>query len=129
MLLAIEQGNTNTLFAVHDGDGWAACAECDDTDPAVNPDAIESCNGVDDDCDGTIDEADAIDALTWYLDSPFNRLRPRDMSTGRFFELHTRLHGGVAFGSKKPSSTVSALASFAGSSSVRSLSAGSLLTA
>ncbi|MGZ8363793.1 MAG: type III pantothenate kinase [Caulobacteraceae bacterium] len=24
MLLAIEQGNTNTLFAVHDGDGWAA---------------------------------------------------------------------------------------------------------
>ena len=24
MLLAIEQGNTNTLFAVHDGQGWAA---------------------------------------------------------------------------------------------------------
>ena len=24
MLLAIEQGNTNTLFAVHNGDGWAA---------------------------------------------------------------------------------------------------------
>jgi len=24
MLLAIEQGNTNTLFAVHDGDGWTA---------------------------------------------------------------------------------------------------------
>lgn len=24
MLLAIEQGNTNTLFAVHDGNGWAA---------------------------------------------------------------------------------------------------------
>ncbi|HYE43888.1 MAG TPA: type III pantothenate kinase, partial [Caulobacteraceae bacterium] len=24
MLLAIEQGNTNTLFAVHDGDGWIA---------------------------------------------------------------------------------------------------------
>src|SRR3569832_142848 len=24
MLLAIEQGNTNTLFAVHDGGGWTA---------------------------------------------------------------------------------------------------------
>src|SRR3712207_5093867 len=24
MLLAIEQGNTNTLFAVHDGKGWIA---------------------------------------------------------------------------------------------------------
>jgi type III pantothenate kinase len=24
MLLAIEQGNTNTLFAIHDGDGWTA---------------------------------------------------------------------------------------------------------
>ena len=24
MLLAIEQGNTNTVFAVHDGQGWVA---------------------------------------------------------------------------------------------------------
>ena len=24
MLLAIEQGNTNTLFAIHDGSGWTA---------------------------------------------------------------------------------------------------------
>ena len=24
MLLAIEQGNTNTLFAVHDGESWIA---------------------------------------------------------------------------------------------------------
>jgi len=24
MLLAIEQGNTNTMFAVHDGERWAA---------------------------------------------------------------------------------------------------------
>jgi len=26
------------------------------------------CNGIDDDCDGTVDEDDAVDALTWYLD-------------------------------------------------------------
>lgn len=30
--------------------------DCDDTDEAVSPDAEEVCNGVDDDCDGDIDE-------------------------------------------------------------------------
>ncbi|MCB9761624.1 MAG: hypothetical protein H6739_17400 [Alphaproteobacteria bacterium] len=43
--------------------------DCDDTAPAVNPDADELCNGVDDDCDGTVDEDDALDALTWYADT------------------------------------------------------------
>ncbi len=51
-----------------DGDGWAACEDCDDADAAVNPDASELCNGVDDDCDGVVDEDDAIDASTWYAD-------------------------------------------------------------
>jgi hypothetical protein len=45
-----------------DGDGFAvgppSCgeADCDDTDPAVNPGAVEACNGTDDDCNGTIDD-------------------------------------------------------------------------
>ena len=43
--------------------------DCDDTDVAVNPSAQESCDSVDNDCDGTVDEADAIDASTWYTDS------------------------------------------------------------
>ena len=42
--------------------------DCDDTDAAVYPGADEYCNGVDDDCDGAIDEDDAIDAATWYAD-------------------------------------------------------------
>ena len=42
--------------------------DCDDTDPLFNPAATELCNGVDDDCDGTTDEADAADVLTWYAD-------------------------------------------------------------
>ncbi len=42
--------------------------DCDDTDPAVNPDADELCNGVDDDCDGLTDEDDALDVVDWYLD-------------------------------------------------------------
>ncbi len=38
-----------------DEDGWWAGSDCDDNDPAVNPGASEVCNGVDDDCDGTVD--------------------------------------------------------------------------
>ena len=45
-----------------DGDRWTVVAgDCDDEDPAVFPDADEYCNGYDDDCDGTIDGADAVD--------------------------------------------------------------------
>ena len=30
--------------------------DCDDTNPLINPDAIEGCNGIDDNCSGDIDE-------------------------------------------------------------------------
>ncbi len=43
-----------------DGDGYIATSDggddCDDGDPSVNPGATEACNGVDDNCDGNIDE-------------------------------------------------------------------------
>ncbi len=42
--------------------------DCDDADPDQYPGADELCNGEDDDCDGDVDEDDAIDALTWYVD-------------------------------------------------------------
>ncbi|HMV70367.1 MAG TPA: putative metal-binding motif-containing protein, partial [Myxococcota bacterium] len=43
--------------------------DCDDGDPAVHRDVDELCNGVDDDCDGAIDEPSAIDAAIHYLDA------------------------------------------------------------
>jgi len=58
----------STGYDDDDGDGWAACEECDDGDATVNPDADEVCNGIDDDCDDEIDE-DALDASSWYADS------------------------------------------------------------
>ena len=78
-----------TWYADGDGDtfgdpdeGMSACAapdgyvadrtDCDDTDPGVNPGAVEVCNDMDDDCDGLVDDADPnldlSSASTWYLD-------------------------------------------------------------
>jgi hypothetical protein len=52
-----------------DGDGWATPEDCDDDDPEVFPGTVEWCNGVDDDCDGTVDEDEATDATQWYPDA------------------------------------------------------------
>jgi hypothetical protein len=59
----------SVAYADADSDGWAACSECDDADGGVNPAATEVCDGKDNDCDGTVDEPDAADVLTWYSDT------------------------------------------------------------
>lgn len=68
----VDEGlETMAFFVDDDGDGFGdtavvACGElpgivsvggdCDDGDADVNPDATETCNGVDDDCDGGVDD-------------------------------------------------------------------------
>ena len=39
-----------------DGDGFFDDVDCDDNNPAVHPGAAEVCDGVDNDCNGQIDE-------------------------------------------------------------------------
>ena len=52
-----------------DGDGYTEDeGDCDDGDPDINPFAPEICNGVDDDCNGDIDD-DPDDGTTYYLDA------------------------------------------------------------
>mgnify|MGYP003694382023 CR=1 FL=1 len=40
-----------------DGDGYTACqGDCDDARASTHPGTVESCNGLDDNCDGQTDE-------------------------------------------------------------------------
>ena len=84
---AIDESAEDALVFYQDGDGdgfgddgatGEACAapdgfvsiggDCDDSDASVSPDSDETCDGVDNDCDGDVDERDAVDAATWFGD-------------------------------------------------------------
>ncbi len=66
--LAACTGGTIQLDGVdQDGDGVGELEDCDDSDPDVFPGADERCNGIDDDCDGRVDE-DPVDGVEGWPD-------------------------------------------------------------
>lgn len=42
--------------------------DCNDTNAAIHPEQDEVCDGSDNNCDGTTDDSDSIDARIWYRD-------------------------------------------------------------
>ncbi|MBK9366324.1 MAG: FG-GAP repeat protein [Deltaproteobacteria bacterium] len=82
-----DEGVTTTFFADADGDGYGradksleSCAsavsgyveqdgDCDDGDASVSPAGTESCDGVDNNCDGDTDEDGAVGSFTVYIDA------------------------------------------------------------
>ena len=80
---AVDEEVQSTFHLDYDGDGFGnpdhtltGCdllpgyvedaTDCDDTRPDVHPDATEVCNGLDDDCDGSVDEELLV---TFYRDA------------------------------------------------------------
>jgi gliding motility-associated-like protein len=63
---------SNSVVSCNQPSGYVADnTDCDDTNAAVNPTATEVCNGIDDDCDGLVDDADSdiTGQSIWYLDN------------------------------------------------------------
>ena len=61
-------GQKDPTLVDADGDGYSEDDDCDDSSASVSPDASEVCDGLDNDCDGLIDEDGTADARVWYLD-------------------------------------------------------------
>ena len=52
-----------------DGDGFSIeDGDCDDSNVSVAPNMIEICDGLDNDCNGTIDDASGENVPLWYPD-------------------------------------------------------------
>ena len=49
-----------------DGDGFQDCTDCDDGEAAVHPGAPEACDGLDNDCNGEVDDEVDLDGDGWW---------------------------------------------------------------
>jgi choice-of-anchor B domain-containing protein len=67
-----------------DGDGYCVDLDCDDTDADINPNAIEACDGLDNNCDGIIDECVICFKPKAFLTGPY------DVSTGLMSDMMKR---------------------------------------
>lgn len=70
-------GSTNAFCNDADGDGFSRLRyDCNDSNNSIRPNATESTNGVDDDCDGVIDDALVQESGDFQDDQNFAQLVP-----------------------------------------------------
>lgn len=60
-------GSDQTTVQDNDNDTYDNTVDCNDNDPAINPGATEICDGIDNNCDGQIDEG--LTMYTYYEDT------------------------------------------------------------
>ncbi|MEC7985979.1 MAG: putative metal-binding motif-containing protein [Myxococcota bacterium] len=82
----VDEDGNSTYYLDADGDGYgnsdisiSACSppeeyssmgeDCDDSDSLIYPDAIEKCDGIDNNCNGNTDGEEAVDSLLVYTDA------------------------------------------------------------
>ncbi len=79
----IDEGVKQSFYVDSDGDGIGAAetgacvasaglveagGDCDDEDPAILPGAAEECDGIDEDCDGDVDD-NPVDGVSYWVDA------------------------------------------------------------
>lgn len=59
--------NDTNCYGANEAAMSEAAVDCNDAIPTIRPGAVETCNSVDDDCDGGVDEG--VSMTTWYPDA------------------------------------------------------------
>jgi MYXO-CTERM domain-containing protein len=80
--LGYRQRLTLTVPDDLDNDGWPEGVDCDESNPAINPGVVESCDGTDENCDGVID--DDVGYADWWPDDDgdgFGAVRSNPVNT------------------------------------------------
>ncbi len=78
-----------------DGDGWLLAQDCDDTDPAIHPNQDDLADGVDQDCDGVMDEDSAAEGALAFSEL-FPVIRSKTTDYDDFLELYLSVPLGLS---------------------------------